>query len=96
MTTPDTLLALNVLEMVIQPKKKYPNYSRKNKMPYSAKQNKLFREFIIRLNQLVNKYKNKKILGYKTIKNISIFVYPGMPKIPKVYERGVLPKSNLL
>jgi len=43
MTTPDTLLALNVLEMVIQPKKKYPNYSRKNKMPYSAKQNKLFR-----------------------------------------------------
>ena len=43
MTTLDTLLALNVLEMVIQPKKKYPNYSRKNKMPYSAKQNKLFR-----------------------------------------------------
>ena len=43
MTTPVTLLALNVLEMVIQPKKKYPNYSRKNKMPYSAKQNKLFR-----------------------------------------------------
>jgi len=43
MTTPDTLLALNVLEMVIQPKKIYPNYSRKNKMPYSAKQNKLFR-----------------------------------------------------
>jgi len=43
MTTQDTLLALNVLEMVIQPKKKYPNYSRKNKMPYSAKQNKLFR-----------------------------------------------------
>jgi hypothetical protein len=43
MTTPATLLALNVLEMVIQPKKKYPNYSRKNKMPYSAKQNKLFR-----------------------------------------------------
>jgi hypothetical protein len=43
MTTPDTLLALNVLEMVIQPKKKYPNYSRKNKMPYSTKQNKLFR-----------------------------------------------------
>jgi len=43
MTTPDTLLALNVLEMVIQPKKKYLNYSRKNKMPYSAKQNKLFR-----------------------------------------------------
>ena len=42
-TTPATLLALNVLEMVIQPKKKYPNYSRKNKMPYSAKQNKLFR-----------------------------------------------------
>jgi hypothetical protein len=43
MTTPDTLLALNVLEMVIQPKKKYPNYFRKNRMPYSAKQNKLFR-----------------------------------------------------
>jgi hypothetical protein len=43
MTTPDTLLALNVLEMVILPKKRYPNYSRKNKMPYSAKQNKLFR-----------------------------------------------------
>ena len=43
MTTQATLLALNVLEMVIQPKKKYPNYSRKNKMPYSAKQNKLFR-----------------------------------------------------
>jgi len=43
MTTPDTLLALNVLEMVIQLKKKYPNYFRKNKMPYSAKQNKLFR-----------------------------------------------------
>ena len=43
MITQDTLLALNVLEMVIQPKKKYPNYSRKNKMPYSAKQNKLFR-----------------------------------------------------
>jgi len=42
-TTQATLLALNVLEMVIQPKKKYPNYSRKNKMPYSAKQNKLFR-----------------------------------------------------
>jgi hypothetical protein len=38
-------LALNVLEMVIQPKSLqiYPNYSRKNKMPYSAKQNKLFR-----------------------------------------------------
>jgi hypothetical protein len=43
MTTPATPLVLNVLEMVIQPKKKYPNYSRKNKMPYSAKQNKLFR-----------------------------------------------------
>jgi len=42
-TTQATPLALNVLEMVIQPKKKYPNYSRKNKMPYSAKQNKLFR-----------------------------------------------------
>ena len=43
MTIPVIQLALNVLEMVIQPKKKYPNYSRKNKMPYSAKQNKLFR-----------------------------------------------------
>ena len=44
MTTPDTPLALNVLEMVIQPKKRYPNYYRKNhKMPYSAKQNRLFR-----------------------------------------------------
>ena len=42
-TIPVIQLALNVLEMVIQPKKKYPNYSRKNKMPYSAKQNKLFR-----------------------------------------------------
>ena len=43
-TTQATLLALNVLEMVILPKKRYPNYSRKNrKMPYSAKQNKLFR-----------------------------------------------------
>ena len=42
-TIPAIQLALNVLEMVIQPKKKYPNYSRKNKMPYSAKQNKLFR-----------------------------------------------------
>lgn len=41
-----TLLALNVLEMVIQPKKikKYPNYSRKiNKMPYTEAQNRLFR-----------------------------------------------------
>ena len=43
MTIPVIQLALNVLEMVIQPKKKYPNYSRKNKMPYSVKQNKLFR-----------------------------------------------------
>jgi hypothetical protein len=43
MTTPATLLALNVLEMVIQPKKIYLNYFKKNKMPYSAKQNKLFR-----------------------------------------------------
>ena len=43
MTIPVIQLVLNVLEMVIQPKKKYPNYSRKNKMPYSAKQNKLFR-----------------------------------------------------
>ena len=42
-TTQATLLALNVLEMVIQPKKIYPNYFKKNKMPYSAKQNKLFR-----------------------------------------------------
>ena len=42
MTTPATLLALNVLEMVIQPKKKYPNYSRKNKMPYNLQQHKLF------------------------------------------------------
>jgi hypothetical protein len=29
--------------MVILPKKKYPNYSRKNKMPYTESQNKLFR-----------------------------------------------------
>jgi hypothetical protein len=43
MTIPVIQLALNVLEMVIQPKKIYPNYFRKNKMPYSAKQNKLFR-----------------------------------------------------
>jgi len=42
-TTPDTLLALNVLEMVILPKKKYPNYYRKTKMPYSEVQNRLFR-----------------------------------------------------
>ena len=43
MTTPDTLLALNVLEMVILPKKRYPNYSRKNrKMPYNLQQHKLF------------------------------------------------------
>ena len=46
MTTPDTLLALNVLEMVIQPKSLqiYPNYFRKNrKMPYTKAQNGLFR-----------------------------------------------------
>jgi len=45
MTIPVIQLALNVLEMVIQLKSLqiYPNYSRKNKMPYSAKQNKLFR-----------------------------------------------------
>ena len=45
MTIPVIQLVLNVLEMVIQPKSLqiYPNYSRKNKMPYSAKQNKLFR-----------------------------------------------------
>jgi len=42
-TIPAIQLALNVLEMVIQPKKKYLNYFRKKKMPYSAKQNKLFR-----------------------------------------------------
>jgi len=44
-TIPVIQLALNVLEMVIQPKNLqiYPNYFRKNKMPYSAKQNKLFR-----------------------------------------------------
>lgn len=42
-TTQDTPLALNVLEMVIQPKKKYPNYSkRKNKIPYNLQQHKLF------------------------------------------------------
>jgi len=41
-TTQATPLALNVLEMVIQPKKKYPNYSRKNKMPYTNKQHRLF------------------------------------------------------
>ena len=42
-TTQATLLALNVLEMVIQPKKKYPNYSkRKNKIPYNLQQHKLF------------------------------------------------------
>ena len=43
MTTPDTLLALNVLEMVTQLKKRYPNYFRKNhKMPYTNKQHRLF------------------------------------------------------
>jgi len=43
-TTQATPLALNVLEMVIQPKSLqiYPNYSRKNKMPYNLKQHKLF------------------------------------------------------
>jgi len=42
-TTQATLLALNVLEMVIQQKKRYPNYYRKNqKMPYNLKQHKLF------------------------------------------------------
>jgi len=45
MTILATLLALNVLEMVILPRSLqiYPNYSRKTKMPYTAKQNKLFR-----------------------------------------------------
>jgi hypothetical protein len=45
MTIPVIQLVLNVLEMVILPRNLqiYPNYSRKNKMPYSAKQNKLFR-----------------------------------------------------
>jgi hypothetical protein len=44
MTIPDTPLALNVLEMVILPKNPqiYPNYSRKNKMPYNLQQHKLF------------------------------------------------------
>jgi len=42
MTILATLLALNVLEMVILPKKIYPNYSRKNKMPYNEQQHKLF------------------------------------------------------
>jgi hypothetical protein len=44
-TIPVIQLALNVLEMVIQLRSLqiYLNYSRKNKMPYSAKQNKLFR-----------------------------------------------------
>jgi hypothetical protein len=39
-----TQLALNVLEMVTLPKqpKKYPNYSRKTKMPYTLQQHKLF------------------------------------------------------
>ena len=40
-----TPLALNVLEMVIQPKNLqiYPNYSkRKNKIPYNLQQHKLF------------------------------------------------------
>lgn len=42
-TTQAIQLALNVLEMVIQPKKIYQNYFRKNKMPYTESQNKLFR-----------------------------------------------------
>ena len=39
-----TPLALNVLEMVILPRSLqiYPNYSRKNKMPYNEQQHKLF------------------------------------------------------
>jgi len=42
-TTLDTLLALNVLEMVTLPKKRYPNYYRKiYKMPYTNKQHRLF------------------------------------------------------
>jgi hypothetical protein len=42
--TQATPLALNVLEMVTQPKKRYPNYYRKNhKMPYNEAQNRLFR-----------------------------------------------------
>ena len=45
MTTQAILLALNVLEMVIQQKqiKRYQNYSRKPKMPYTEAQNRLFR-----------------------------------------------------
>ena len=45
MTILATLLALNVLEMVILPKqtKRYQNYSRKPKMPYTEAQNRLFR-----------------------------------------------------
>ena len=45
MTILATPLALNVLEMVIQPKqtKRYQNYSRKPKMPYTEAQNRLFR-----------------------------------------------------
>jgi len=44
MTILATLLALNVLEMVIPPKqtKRYPNYYRKPKMPYNLQQHKLF------------------------------------------------------
>jgi hypothetical protein len=43
MTTQATLLALNVLEMVTPQRKRYPNYSRKNrKMPYNLQQHKLF------------------------------------------------------
>jgi hypothetical protein len=44
MTILATLLALNVLEMVILPKqtKRYQNYSRKTKMPYNLQQHKLF------------------------------------------------------
>jgi len=36
-TIQDTLLALNVLEMVTQPRQKYPNYSRKNQMAWIDK-----------------------------------------------------------
>jgi len=43
-TTQATQLALNVLEMVIQLRSLqiYPNYYRKNKMPWTSKQHKLF------------------------------------------------------
>ena len=43
MITQATLLALNVLEMVTPQRKRYQNYSRKNrKMPYNLQQHKLF------------------------------------------------------